>query len=123
MKAPHTSASSQAPRLGLLQTDTQRDGAQVQQALNPVDDQPETVTDKAHVKGEERGAQDVGKRLKEAMAAAERRVSELTREAAEARFDSEDAQARHLEAQTKVYARFVLFSTPKGLPGSVDVLC
>lgn len=98
------SASSQAPRLGLFQSDGQRDGPQATRDL--VGDQREAEKDKEKLDGEgEGGVQDVGICLKEAtssMSLAEMRVAELAREAAEARFDSEDAQARHLEAQTKV---------------------
>lgn len=104
VKAPQMFASSQAPRLGLFQSYEQRDGSQV--ALDLADGQQEVVKDKAQLDGEGAGVQDVGISLKEAtssMSLAEMRIAELTREAAEARFDSEDAQARHLEAQTKVY--------------------
>lgn len=72
-----------------------------------MDDQQEAVEDKEQLDSEGGGSvQDVGIRLKEATSSvslAEMRVAELAREAAEARFDSEDAQARHLEAQTKVH--------------------
>lgn len=103
VKAHHTFASSQAPRLGLFQSDGQRDGSQV--ARDPMDDQQKVVEDKVQLDGGGKGVQDVGKCLKEAtssMSLAEMRVSELAREEAEARFESEDAQALHLEAQTKV---------------------
>lgn len=106
MKAPHQPASSQAPRLGLFQTDTQRDGSQIQQALDPVDDQPAVVTDTLRLGGEGGGTHDVGKSLKEAtlaLAAAEKKISELALEAAEARFDNEDAQGRHLDAKIEVH--------------------
>lgn len=104
MKAPHVSASSQAPRLGLFQTNGRRDASQVTPDL--VDDQQEVVKDNVQLDGKGgEGVQDVGICLKEAtsaMSLTEMKVAELAREAAEARFDSEDAQARHLEAQTKV---------------------
>ncbi|CAM9221599.1 unnamed protein product [Ectocarpus sp. 8 AP-2014] len=96
VKAPHMSTSSYTPRLGVLrggetQPQPQRQPHRVE-SQGPIQQQA----------GTEESAHEVEVRLKralESLSGAETRAAELARETAQARFDCEDAQARHATAQ------------------------
>ncbi|CAN0062836.1 unnamed protein product [Ectocarpus fasciculatus] len=96
VKTPHTSTSSYTPRLGVLR------GGQTQPQPQQ---QPQGVGSQSSIQqqaGTKESAHEVEVRLKralEALSGAEARVAELARETAQARFDCEDAQARHATAQ------------------------
>ncbi|CAM9130156.1 unnamed protein product, partial [Ectocarpus sp. 12 AP-2014] len=96
VKAPHTSTSSYTPRLGVL-----RGGKNQPQPQQ----QPQGVGSQGPIQqqaGTEESAHEVEvplKRALESLSGAEARAAELARETAQARFDCEDAQARHATTQ------------------------
>ncbi|CAM9383158.1 unnamed protein product [Ectocarpus sp. 12 AP-2014] len=96
VKAPRTSTSSYTPRLGVLR------GGQNQPQPQQ---QPQGVGSQGPIQqqaGTEESAHEVEvplKRALESLSGAEARAAELARETAQARFDCEDAQARHATTQ------------------------